>query len=194
MRRLLSRVVKLAELAVMVAAGIGVIGAVAFFTVPKVLGWHGVIVLTGSMEPALKTGGLAFIDEGVSANSIGAGDIITFRDPSAERQVTHRVAEVVHDDSRLSFRTKGDANDTADQTLVPAGNLVGREVFAVPEVGNWSNWIRAKDHLFMILWLPAGLVIAGELTNIFKDLRKKNLQKQIEKDPPLRGETAVEAN
>jgi signal peptidase len=170
-----ARFLHLTQLVVMGLAAVGVIVAVAFFTVPKVMGWHGVIVLTGSMEPTMPVGSLAYIDESVSAGAIRPGDIITFSDPSADRHITHRVVEVVADDrGTLAFRTKGDANHTADETLVPAANLIGREVFDVPHVGNWSNWIREKNHILMILWLPAALVIAGELSNIYRDLRSNS--------------------
>ena len=55
------------------------------------------------------------------------GDVIAFFDPAGNGRsvVTHRVRKITKDeDGNLAWVTKGDANNTEDQALVPAENLV----------------------------------------------------------------------
>jgi signal peptidase len=180
-RSKLRRALKAAELAVMGLAALAVLGAVAFFTVPRLLGWQGVIVLTGSMEPALNVGGLAFVDKGIGASEIEEGDIITFNAPDGTYQITHRVVAVKNGAGGPWFETRGDANDENDLDPVPASRVVGRVVMHVPEVGNFSNWIRREENFYLLLLGPAGMVIAGELASIYRELRnKKGLRGQEE--------------
>lgn len=167
----LKKLINIGGWIVTLVAGVAVLGAVAFFAVPRLLGWEGVVVLTGSMEPALPTGGLAFVDRKADVTSVGVGDIITFRD-ERNRQVTHRVADVTRNGGTLFFETKGDANEMVDQALVSQHDVVGRVVMTVPEVGAWSNWLRKRENFYLLIWPPALLIVGMELWNIYSQLRR----------------------
>ena len=94
--------------------------------VPTLGGYAPLIVLTDSMYPEIESGDLIFI-KSEKAENVKVGDVISFFDPDGNGTsvVTHRVVEIVNDGG-LRFRTKGDANNTEDPSLVPAGNLVGK--------------------------------------------------------------------
>ena len=64
--------------AVMSVALVALLGAVALVAGPRLLGWQGVVVLSGSMEPTLQTGGVAFVQP-ADASEIQVGDILTHR-------------------------------------------------------------------------------------------------------------------
>jgi signal peptidase len=154
---------------------LGILAAAAFFTVPRYLGWQGVIVLSGSMEPTLRVGGLVYIDTHAKPEDVRIGDIITFDGLAAFHgsNVTHRVVDITRDeDGRLLFVTKGDANDVADQQPVPAANLVGKEVFHTARIGHASNWLRQKNNFYLMIWVPAALIVATELLSIAKEVGK----------------------
>ena len=71
------------------------------------------------------------------------GDVITFM-VSEDTLATHRIVGVVPDEDEpgtIRFRTKGDANDAEDGTLVHYKNVVGTPVFTIPYLGYFSNWI-----------------------------------------------------
>lgn len=106
-----------------------VVAASVVLVVPRVLGWHGVLVLTGSMAPTLEPGGVAFVDK-VRPESVRVGDVITFSRPGG--QVTHRVVEVTATVDGPMFRTKGDANEVADPWVVESRALVGKLRYALP--------------------------------------------------------------
>jgi signal peptidase I len=172
---------RLVQTLVTTAALLGILAAAAFFTVPRYLGWQGVIVLSGSMEPTLKVGGLVYIDKHARPESIKVGDIITF-DGLANfhgSNITHRVIDISRgEDGALLFHTKGDANQVADQEPVPAANLVGREVFHTAQIGHASNWVRQKSNFYLILWVPAALIIATELLSIAREFGKLRRKRQ----------------
>ena len=89
------------------------------------LGWQINAVLSGSMEPQLKVGGLV-ITRPIEPEAIAVGDIIIYRPIAAgENLISHRVVSMQRN-SPLCFQTKGDANDDPDPLLVPAQNVVGR--------------------------------------------------------------------
>jgi len=119
------------------------LAAVGTFLAPR-FGWRVDTVLSGSMEPALKVGGVV-VTQPVGVEDIREGDVITFYSPLGDRLTTHRViarvtsiqdTEFVQlamatptEESPVYFRTKGDANEDADPFLVPAENVVGKVVF-----------------------------------------------------------------
>ena len=92
-------------------------------------------VLSGSMEDSISVGGVVYVKE-VEPVEIAVGDVITYRMGNAV--VTHRVIELVPADDGSGvtlFRTKGDANNSADSTPVHPQNVIGKVVFDLPLLG-----------------------------------------------------------
>lgn len=165
---LAGRALNFGVMAVALLALAGVAGLVAG---PKIIGWQEVIVLSGSMEPALPTGGLAFVQP-LPASEIEVDDILTHRpNPNSSTLITHRVIEKIDGPDGLVFRTKGDANEVADLNLIPAANVVGRVVFDVPYVGHLVDGLRDRSTFYLLVGIPAVLLILNELWNIGTDLR-----------------------
>ena len=108
----------------------------------RLVGLTPYVVLSGSMEPTYHTGSLIY-DKKVDPFTLKEGDVITFM-VSEDTLATHRVVGVVPDEDEpgtIRFRTKGDANDAEDGTLVHYKNVVGTPVFSIPYLGYFSNWI-----------------------------------------------------
>ena len=108
----------------------------------RLVGLTPYVVLSGSMEPTYHTGSLIY-DKKVDPFTLKEGDVITFM-VSEDTLATHRVVGVVPDEDEpgtIRFRTKGDANDAEDGTLVHYKNVVGTPVFTIPYLGYFSNWI-----------------------------------------------------
>jgi signal peptidase len=164
--------VQAAEWAVTIAVSLAILAAVLVLTGPRLLGWQGVIVLSGSMEPELRVGGLAFVDPDVGAADIEPGDIISFRAANGQR-ITHRVVETVRTDSALSFRTKGDANDDPDPDLVQAHDVLGRVRFDVPYAGYAAQLLRQRLWFYLLLGVPGGILVANEMASIVRELRSE---------------------
>lgn len=150
---------------------LSLIGIIAFFGLPRVMGWDLVVVLSGSMEPALPVGSVIFVRP-VQPDTIQPGDIITYRVGGNEKSfVTHRVVEVQGAGSTIAFRTKGDANDNLDDGLVPAHAVKGQVWIVIPVVGYVAQEVRKPQGFLLLMGLPAVLIIAGELRSIVREVR-----------------------
>jgi signal peptidase len=138
------------------------VAAAGALIVPKVMGWQGVIVLTGSMEPALDTGGVAFVDR-VPAEDIHVGDVMTFTRAGSRQQVTHRVTAVTATSEGPRFRTKGDVNDIPDSWTVTPGQVVGKVRFALPHLGGLVHLLVGNQRLLgLLMAVPAAFLVADE--------------------------------
>ena len=130
----------------------------------RIVGLTPYVVLSGSMEPTYHTGSLIY-DKKVDPFTLKEGDVITFM-VSEDTLATHRIVGVVPDEDEpgtIRFRTKGDANDAEDGTLVHYKNVVGTPVFTIPYLGYFSNWITHAPGVFLILlFLPDMLKKADE--------------------------------
>ena len=94
--------------------------------VPNIGGITPLIVLTDSMVPEIYSGDLIITDV-EEAKNIKVNDVISFFDPAGNGTsvVTHRVVEIIEENGKLSFRTRGDNNNTDDKMLVPESKLIG---------------------------------------------------------------------
>ena len=96
------------------------------------------IVRSGSMSPTFDTGD-AVIIRSLDAEEVAElrpGRIVTFRPADSTVLVTHRIVDVVENDSgRVSFMTKGDANESADSRRVASTDVVGVYRANVPRAG-----------------------------------------------------------
>ena len=137
------------------------------FLVPR-FGWRVDAVFTGSMEPALKVGGVV-ITRPVEAEEISVGDIITFYSPQTGKPTSHRVMAIQSGSSRY-FQTKGDVNEDVDTVAVPMENVVGKVCFHVPYLGYATQFVKTRLGLILTLFLPGLIVILLEIRSIWRVL------------------------
>lgn len=132
--------------------------------VPNVGGYLPMIVLTDSMNPEIESGDL-IICHTIDAGSVKENDIIAFFDPAGDGTsvVTHRVIEVVNEDGRLFFRTKGDNNNTEDKDLVPAENLVGIYKMCIAGAGNIAMFMQTTTGLVVCVIIPIILLVGYDI-------------------------------
>ena len=145
--------------------------------VPSVGGVFPMIVLTDSMHPVIKSGDL-IICKTAEAEDIVVGDVISFYDPmgSGTSVVTHRVMEVVTEDGKISFRTKGDNNNAEDTVLVPDKNLIGIYKSRIPLVGHVAMFMQTTPGLIVCCVCPVLILVGFDL------IRRKKLDKNQKDD------------
>jgi signal peptidase I len=97
-------------------------------------GWEFDAVLSGSMEPVYNVGGLVIIRP-VDPEALKIGDAISFKLPDINTPICHRIINIQYQDGQKYFQTKGDANEEADQNLVPLTSVGGKAIFHAPYVG-----------------------------------------------------------
>lgn len=148
--------VALAVLLAVLLAGVRLVGLRVF------------TVLSGSMEPAYPTGSLIYVKE-TDPFTLKSGDVITFL-LDENTVATHRIVEVVPDEedpSVVRFRTKGDANEAEDGSLVHYKNVVGTPVFTIPFLGYVAGCIQKPPGMYVAISAGAVLLILVFLPDLF---------------------------
>lgn len=102
------------------------------FTIPRIFGITPFYVKSASMEPAITTGSVVFVNR--NDKDVKVGDIVTVGLSTGKDSgvyVTHRVHKIKENGL---VQTKGDANDNADGFLEPSA-IVGTVLFPIPKLG-----------------------------------------------------------
>lgn len=113
--------------------GVTIAASLALTLLPTV-GFRPMVVRSGSMAPAIRTGDLIVIGE-VSPSQVAPGDVVTFNAPSGDGLVTHRVMEVEREEGAFVFVTKGDANSSDEKWTTDDAAWLGRVVVTLPKAG-----------------------------------------------------------
>lgn len=115
-----------------IAALIGAF-CILVFGASLVFGLKPQIVVSGSMEPTIRTGSLLMAKE-VSAAQIEIGDIVTVQRPGDAGLVTHRVTSIEQRYKDWEITMRGDAN-AADDPQPYTVRVVGKIVATIPGAG-----------------------------------------------------------
>ena len=163
--------------------------------VPSFLGVTPMIVLTDSMADTIKSGDLIMCTD-ITAEEVAVGDVISFFDPLSKTGavVTHRVVEIVpQDDGTLSFRTKGDNNNTEDKALVPADKLVGEYWFRLPAMGSVAMFLQSTPGLILCCVVPLILLIGYDVLRrkIYDKSKKESMDDLMAELEALRAAQAA---
>ena len=139
-------------------------------------------VVSGSMEPTYPTGSLLYV-KSIDIKELKVGDAITFM-ADEDTVATHRIIEIIPDEedsSVLRFRTQGDANETADGTLVHYKNIIGKPVFAIPYLGYFAHFVQNPPGLYLAIGFAVVLVLLVFLPDMLGDDEGKNKKKKSAK-------------
>lgn len=131
------------------------VGVIVAVVAPFAVGMRSLSVMSGSMEPAVRTGDV-IVDEWIDPARARVGDVVSFNDPSrADTVLTHRVVEVRRRGERVEFVTRGDANSGVERWTAPARGRIGRVVYRVPHAGFLMVFTRTPAGKLIFLVLPA---------------------------------------
>jgi signal peptidase len=124
--------------AVLASAYLGLLSSLAVWAVvPLLMGWIPTVVMSGSMEPLIRTGDIIAAQKvtaaEIEAGAVKKGQVLLAENPLKPGSlITHRVI-IIRPDGR--FTTKGDANAALDPVPTPAANIQGIERYRVPYLG-----------------------------------------------------------
>ena len=138
------------------------------------------VVLSGSMEPTIKTGSLCFINKHAKYEKIKEKDVIAFKKDGT--LVTHRVYSVTEE----GFETKGDNNDDKDGGLVTKSNFVGKNIFWIPKVGYGVKLVQSTKGKIIfgtciVLLFMSGLLLGDDKKKVSKEDKDLTLEVSKEK-------------
>lgn len=164
-------------------------------------------VISGSMEPTIKTGSLIYIGK-YKVAELKKNDIITFysREPKsgAVNVVTHRIIDVIKDEKKeivkendkniekmivkYEFSTKGDANNTVDQRLTPSGNIIGLYKWSIPKLGYVTHFAQTPKGFVLMIIIPSLILVIWEIIDVIMHFKKKYEDKTKEEIEKLKKE------
>ena len=129
-------------------------------------------VLSGSMEPTYHTGSLIYVKK-VDAAKLSEGTVITFM-LDENTVATHRIVGVVPDEDEpgvVRYRTKGDANEAEDGSLVHYKNVIGTPVFSIPRLGYLANYIQHPPGTYVAVSAGAAVLLLMFLPELIGMMR-----------------------
>lgn len=147
-------------------------------------------VASGSMAPTFDTGDL-IIDtpvSGATASHLHKGQIITFSSqatgPSATSVVvTHRIYQVVTSPEAgggrtVEYRTKGDANNAPDQSLVPSSAVQGVYARRLPYGGYVLSALHQPITFVILIMIPSVYLVSEEVRRRWVRLGERDAERR----------------
>ena len=124
-------------------------------SVSDIAGFTPLAVQSDSMAPTFNKGDLIIIQK-CDTSKLEVGDIVTFHTIIDNEYAlnTHRIAAIDEVNGMRSFTTKGDNNDVADTHIISDGDIVGKYVFALPQMGKVMDFLSSSMGFLIVIVLP----------------------------------------
>lgn len=129
---------------------------VAIALLPLLVGWHGSVVQTGSMEPHISPGDVVVtsaLDENLP---VPVGYVVEYHspasaEPSGEPRIRlHRIVTAVGDGTYI---TAGDANADVDSTPITREQIIGQGRILIPFIGLPQLWVNTGNIAALVVWV-----------------------------------------
>lgn len=142
---------------------LGVMAVCLPLSLPRLFGYQVYAIVSASMEPAIPTGSVVFVQTVTAPQELTAGTVIAFvRDGTT---VVHRVVE--NRTVEGEFVTQGDANAEPDALTVAYSEVVGTVAGHLPLVGLYagalSTWTGKLYALGFVVAAAMLYLLAAEL-------------------------------
>lgn len=176
MKKLLNTILNLISVLIIVAA-IFVLLTVLLTrqgSVPEIMGYSALRVMTGSMEPLIRTDSLIIVKK-TDPSLIREEDVISYysADPELKGSInTHRVVAIEQEGDQYQFTTKGDANALPDQYPASGKNLVGKVIFISYPLGVAVSFLSSPLGFVVLILLPLLVIFISNLIRMFASARR----------------------
>lgn len=120
---------------------------------PSVFGFSSAVVLSGSMEPAIRVDDMVIVHKQDSYKLL---DVIMYEGENS--MITHRIVGT----NEGAYITRGDSNNTNDPA-VPAEKVVGKVVCTIPGAGKAILFLQSPLGMCMMVLLAAAVLILPDL-------------------------------
>lgn len=140
-------------------------------------GYNFYVVMSGSMEPSIHTGSVTGVKK---EDTYNLQDVITVKQQNNPNETyTHRIIEKLQEDT-ITYKTKGDANETADPDLVSEELILGKVFVSIPVIGYLVHFAKQPTGFILMIIVPSVIIAASEM-NVIKDEGKKLIKSRKEK-------------
>lgn len=141
--------------------------------IPSLWGYKPLVVISGSMEPTLKVGGLLYYHS-QKLNEFDRGDILVYQ--TKYHIISHRIV----DDTEKGFLTKGDANTSADSSLIKYSQVLGKGTnWCIPYLGYYADFIYNHKYL---LFISVAVVVIDLCNDKYTELKSNRKISKNEKE------------
>ena len=132
-----------------------------------IFGYDISIVMTGNMQPSINIGDI-LIEKKAVQGEIAVGDVISFNMPNSKTNTTRRVAEIVNENDKVMYKTKGELNRTADPELVSIDMIDGKVIKHIAGFGVLISYIFSKTGLALLAFFSVMLyfIISNKKTRM----------------------------
>jgi signal peptidase I len=144
--------------ALWLSLALAVLAVVGLSHVAPALGYRLVVIAGPSMSPTIPLGAVV-IERTISASEIVVGDVVTVQMPNGV-SITHRVVRLGAARGETYLETRGDANDAADPTVVPASAVTGVVAISLPLLGFLLAFLAVPSGVASIVLTLAALMFA----------------------------------
>lgn len=154
---------------------------------PQIFGYQLKTVLSGSMEPGIKTGSIIAVKPGGDMTRFNEGDVITFMEKD-NLIVTHRITEVINNGEKVMYKTKGDNNESGDMNPVLSENVLAVYTdFTIPYLGYFVDFAKSKAGSALLMILPGILLFGYSIFTIFQTVARleKAAKQNLEENKPV---------
>lgn len=131
------------------------------------------IIVSPSMVPTIKVED-AIVIKRKSAKDLKVGDIITFNSTDPRYSgitITHRIVDIIKSDNgSLSFKTKGDANNSADMSYVKESDIYGKVILTVPKLGYLQYFLSQSYGWLLFIVIPCFSIISYDIVKLLKKI------------------------
>ena len=115
---------------------------------PSFLGIKTYVIISGSMEPNINIGDIVITKE--KEKDLQIGDIISYR--KGHSVITHRISQInKNENGDITYKTKGDNNNTEDSEDILSGDIEGKVVKIIPKLGKISLALQNKVIIIVVL-------------------------------------------
>lgn len=113
--------------------------------IPVLWGKKPLVIISGSMEPILKVGGILYYEK-INLDDFKKDDILVYR--LNEHIISHRIVNI----NEYGFETKGDNNSSNDSYIVDKNNVIGRgNNWSIPYIGYYADFIYNHKYLLIVM-------------------------------------------
>lgn len=133
------------------------------------------VVLTGSMEPTIKTHALIF----TKPAHYDKNDMVAFK--QVDKTIVHRIINVENKNGGVLYTTKGDANNAADIQMIRDREVLGKVALTLPYIGAFILFLKTVPGFLLFVVLPAFIFIALELGDIKKEIERETEKRILQK-------------
>lgn len=143
----------------------------------SLFGYQAYIITSDSMKPEINSGDVVVIKQ-CNEEELSTDDIITFEKNGKIN--THRIINIINENGKVEYITKGDNNSIEDQERIEFSNVRGKMTIKIPYLGNVIMFLQNQ----MIILIMVLILLLLLLYKVIIDERKENRRRkrEIEKE------------